>query len=662
MSSNEIWWTPATLTNNVTVANGVTLTLLSTGSINLNGKSIVCEGTGKIVKSGTISNYSSYIMSGSDYKAFYPSTLNGDVQLADKTLIVAANMTLNGHYVSTTTGSITINQGVYVSPNIQIKQSGTIKGLRPTVQSAINAASSGQNVHLSNTTYTENLTMKSGVDVIGAGASSTTLSGTVGFNNLQDTKLEDLRVTGIITIQNISNSGVGINGIFAQDRINLLNNTNWISLDGIYALSSCYIDMYNSDVDIYDYWNDLALSSGIYAHDYSYTYAGPADIYGKRSAAIRASFNTYAELFDVIFCTNTESQYWYDIDSAFDSEVWAEEVTIWSECPPKVHEYSGGEVYVYDCDECGYLRKPVASAEDDDYNDSPVLRKTNNLDPGMAEFKEAKNILRTIAREFVKSNGEKSADPKDYRNEYDTAMAIFKHIVSEYPGEKSAVFALAALADCYINLTELKAGSAYLDEITKDAKLRPHALKLQIFNLLKDGMFVEAINLADGIVKEFSDDNTNCELLITRGIIYKYYLLDLNKAKEMFQMVLSQYPDHILAEKAKVELEDMDEGKQELANTPLLDTKLSIANSPNPFNPSTNIHFTLPSEGRVVVKIFDILGREIATLIDAEKPAGSYAIVWSGKDSFGNDVASGVYFYQIRFGNQVLHKKMLLMR
>ena len=81
-------------------------------------------------------------------------------------------------------------------------------------------------------------------------------------------------------------------------------------------------------------------------------------------------------------------------------------------------------------------------------------------------------------------------------------------------------------------------------------------------------------------------------------------------------------------------------------------------NYPNPFNPSTTIEFTLPEDGRVKVKIFDVLGKEVATLLDATMTAGEYHRVSFDASHLG----SGVYFARIQFANRQLVKKMLLMK
>ena len=85
-------------------------------------------------------------------------------------------------------------------------------------------------------------------------------------------------------------------------------------------------------------------------------------------------------------------------------------------------------------------------------------------------------------------------------------------------------------------------------------------------------------------------------------------------------------------------------------------------NYPNPFNPSTTIRFTLPEKAHVKLVIYNVMGQRIRTLIDVEKKADTYRTTWDGRDSFGNLVATGVYFYQLDTKNSVITKKMLLIK
>jgi hypothetical protein len=80
-------------------------------------------------------------------------------------------------------------------------------------------------------------------------------------------------------------------------------------------------------------------------------------------------------------------------------------------------------------------------------------------------------------------------------------------------------------------------------------------------------------------------------------------------------------------------------------------------NYPNPFNPTTKIKFSIPELSFVTLKVFDVVGNEIETLVNQEEPAGSYEVQFSAID-----LPSGIYFYQLRAGNFVETKKMILIK
>jgi hypothetical protein len=85
-------------------------------------------------------------------------------------------------------------------------------------------------------------------------------------------------------------------------------------------------------------------------------------------------------------------------------------------------------------------------------------------------------------------------------------------------------------------------------------------------------------------------------------------------------------------------------------------------NYPNPFNPETEIRFALPHASPVVLKIFNILGAEIRTLVDEQREVGYHNVRWDGRDKNGKLVASGVYLYQLQVGSFSQVKKMSLLR
>lgn len=93
-----------------------------------------------------------------------------------------------------------------------------------------------------------------------------------------------------------------------------------------------------------------------------------------------------------------------------------------------------------------------------------------------------------------------------------------------------------------------------------------------------------------------------------------------------------------------------------------------LQNYPNPFNPSTTIIYQLPADSRVRVRVYDVLGQEVRTLVDDVKKAGTWSVQWS-PDAVGISVASGIYFYKIETASLINYgrfyssvKKMLYLK
>jgi hypothetical protein len=82
-----------------------------------------------------------------------------------------------------------------------------------------------------------------------------------------------------------------------------------------------------------------------------------------------------------------------------------------------------------------------------------------------------------------------------------------------------------------------------------------------------------------------------------------------------------------------------------------------LQNYPNPFNPSTKINYAVPQQSQVLIKVFDVLGNEIETLVNEEKPVGTYEVAWYAKN-----LPSGIYFYRLRAGDFIETKKMVFLK
>jgi hypothetical protein len=99
-------------------------------------------------------------------------------------------------------------------------------------------------------------------------------------------------------------------------------------------------------------------------------------------------------------------------------------------------------------------------------------------------------------------------------------------------------------------------------------------------------------------------------------------------------------------------------GIEQMAELSGLPTNIILTNNyPNPFNAKATIMFTLPEDSDVKLNVFDILGREVTTLVSGSLTAGEYSAVWDA-----SDYSSGTYFYMIKAGDLTAKKKMLLIK
>mgnify|MGYP001824098225 FL=1 len=103
-------------------------------------------------------------------------------------------------------------------------------------------------------------------------------------------------------------------------------------------------------------------------------------------------------------------------------------------------------------------------------------------------------------------------------------------------------------------------------------------------------------------------------------------------------------------------------------NTPPTDTgqnppaPIFARNYPNPFNPSTTIEFGIPEASHVDLRVYDVAGRLVRTLLNERTEAGNHEVVWNGTDESGSTVSSGVYFYRLIADEVTVTRKMVLLR
>ena len=82
-------------------------------------------------------------------------------------------------------------------------------------------------------------------------------------------------------------------------------------------------------------------------------------------------------------------------------------------------------------------------------------------------------------------------------------------------------------------------------------------------------------------------------------------------------------------------------------------------NTPNPFNPSTTIRYTLSGASQVNLAIYNVLGQQVRVLVNSAQAVGVHQVVWDGRDAFGRGVSTGLYLYRLQAESEVAVGKMM---
>jgi len=161
------------------------------------------------------------------------------------------------------------------------------------------------------------------------------------------------------------------------------------------------------------------------------------------------------------------------------------------------------------------------------------------------------------------------------------------------------------------------------------------------YGLVRDGEWGQASIPIDDIRGDYID---------LRMLSYEFVILEVNGASCEFAL------DDIYWEGG---------GTVDVANEnkDLISQKFILYdNYPNPFNPVTTLLYDLPENGHVNITIYDMMGREVKTLVNKTQDAGYRSIIWDATNDYGRPVSAGIYLYQIQAGEYISTKKMVLLK
>lgn len=296
----------------------------------------------------------------------------------------------------------------------------------------------------------------------------------------------------------------------------------------------------------------------------------------------------------------------------------------------------------------------IVSAE----NNSTTLY--NNATSASPSFKNAESSASDDLKEL-------NAAHKLFINaKYTEAFPAFEAIISKYPSSFAAKRSIVFIERCLEKLGRSSEVLSQLNEITarnNNLPINPFLELRKASVLVKSERYGEAMQLLSSAINKTTDSTDLKFALYTAGSTAYYDLNDKTTAKQYYGRLIELFPEDVLSKSALVTLAD--KSSQNLAtkkpsssnSNKLDDGILHLQNYPNPFNPTTVIHFTLPQSGVVSLKVFDMLGREVTTLLNEYRTAGAHQVNFNA-----SSLTSGVYFYKLEAGGKSMLQKMLLVK
>ncbi|MFH1198090.1 MAG: C1 family peptidase [bacterium] len=657
-----------TLTSNATIASTKTLQINSSSSISLSTYSIASTG-GTITIQNTASVPYTYLKQGSTYKGLHPTIASAASGASSgQTVDVYNSQSLSGNCVLPSGVSLVINSGktitlgsyALIAPGgltkygsvstyvAYIKYGTTLKGYSGTIQQGCISAPTGYTVEILSGTFSENLnfTGKSSLKIFGQGFSQTNLLGTIYAYSSSSLK-----------ILNLSCQMVYLNGCTSPEvKANIVRNGGGTAL---YAYNSSGSFAGNLESASRGY-NPVSSTLHIYTDGVSNTCINDNSLAIYATSSSNVSFyrgSKYIEL-----CGNSNTEYYATssaVISAPDCNYPNDEGGI---DYPRIVTTGGATVTAND--NTNQLFSCPLSKRSGTYEGNSNETSISESDPISEDFAKVNILFSDLSNSVYQSiSNDGILDQSIYRNDYLSIISRFKDFIKQHPESGLSKTALTTITHCYKIIDEYDAMNGFLNETMADKSLTAvkglaKRFTIDYYNNKKE--YSTSLSIADQLLKEYADDKDfTCDILYTKGVIYAHDLNDVKNAAECFLTIVNDYSDNILAERAIDELSLL--GYEVKQNKEVTEGNkvegFSINNYPNPFNPTTTIKYTIPEDGIVTLKVFDVLGREIKTLVNQRQLKGDYSVEF---DASG--LASGMYIYQFRMNEYVQSKKMVLLR
>jgi M6 family metalloprotease-like protein len=269
----------------------------------------------------------------------------------------------------------------------------------------------------------------------------------------------------------------------------------------------------------------------------------------------------------------------------------------------------------------------------------------------------------------------KDFDPITWQVQFDEAM---KQGLEQ--GEWSGAAGL--ITELWRELQDARVAAVNYASLIADAEnpaVEASIRKYLALTLVEKSLAVQDITTAQNDLENYRQSNPehDAELLANAGIVNLHFKNDVTAAEKVLAQLSAKTAQNDTAaiEQEKILAEMMANYLQHLGSEPASrpangaptvinnsDNSWAVETYPNPFNPETQIRFSLPAATRVEGIIYNVAGQAMRHLVDREFSTGQHTLTWDGRDDFGKTVASGTYFLLLKTGSQRFTRKLLLLR
>jgi len=640
-------------------------------------------------------------------------TLTGNVFVPSGiTLTIAGGATVNlsGYYIKSTGGIIAREGSATLNPDLRLMNGATLKGQYPSSLSAFADASSSDELQLySDETWNTDLTVTANVKVASGKTLSIPAGRIISFNSSR--KLEvygHLDVDGTsgsrVTFKATTGSGANLwQGIWFYGA----NNGN---LDYLIVKNASYGFRLNANSFVTSEYAKFETNGiGIYANS-----AGAALYHDEFSGNSTAGIAVYSTPFSLGFSTvsNTGADGIQTqsaspdifqtaiIGNAIGVKASGGTVDLGTTCGypdggyNSIYGNSGYELWVASSTTLWALSDWWGQSSvpwSDIYAQGVVNAWCPLSSPPPARLAELPNVVSRVTSGPVTAAAEPSpsSDPAEMvltaivwrkADHYSECEALLKKTILDHPDAEAAVAAMWELAKTYyiapVNKMDVQLEGDLPDFLLRTSQkhapgqenaretLYRTALRLLAGAYVRSNQYDHAIEICNRICAESPNSIYEEESLYDLFTIYLDLLHSRKSAQEVYGRLVSKYPESPFNSHAQISL-----GLVESLPISIPVQKIGAASDgavmagiyPNPFNPETNIIYTLRQASPVRIEIYNLLGQKVIILADQQMPAGNHTVRWNGRNSLNEKVAAGLYLCRIQSGAMINTQRITLL-